>query len=398
MRVYAICPECKRRIVYTPDENDLITIRKSGIASVSFDHGDHIFVLFFDKDGRARGTEVHRLISKRRKIVESLKKIDELSINQLAIDEDTKKKLEAKGLLLVKDLIWFHPTRLSVFADIDLKEAEKIIEIALNLYEKVQGQYKLFIPASDISHKELEKQFLHTGSKNLDQILMGGYATGEVTELTGEYRTGKSQLCYTAIASVFLPFEQGGLNDRDIKVVLIDSEHTFHENRMTSIFKRFNLDWSNSSENVLIGQPSNSVHQKKMIDSLYNVVKFNNVKLVVVDSLTKLPRIDFENRNELYKRQRLILNMVETLRRIAKTYNIVTLTTNQVVSDLTRENQTKPIGGHVLSHSVDTRIFLSYIKDNLRKATIVDSSWLPSNEAVIEISEAGIIDPEITEE
>ncbi|MGQ4892326.1 MAG: ATPase domain-containing protein [Candidatus Njordarchaeia archaeon] len=394
MRVYAICPKCKRRVVYTPSEEDVKLLRESGIASVSFDHGDHIFVLFFDKDGRARGTEVHRFVSKRRNVMEGLRKIDELSIEKLPIDERVKKKLAAKGLLLIKDVIWFHPTRLSEFADIDHKEAEKIVEIALNLYERIQGQYKLFLPASDISRKEMEKHFLHTGSKNLDRILMGGYASGEVTELVGEYRTGKSQLCYTAIATAFLPPEAGGLNVGDISVVLIDSERTFHEKRMISIFKRFNLDWGELSEKVLIGQPTNSIHQKRMIDALFNVIKSNNVKLVIVDSLTKLPRIDFENRGELYKRQRLILNIVETLRRLAKTYNITVLITNQVVSDLSKEDEAKPIGGHVLSHSVDTRIYLSYIEGSLRRATIVDSSWLPSDEAIIKISEEGVVDPE----
>ena len=38
---------------------------------------------------------------------------------------------------------------------------------------------------------------LSTGSNELDKILQGGIETGSITELFGEFRTGKSQLCHT---------------------------------------------------------------------------------------------------------------------------------------------------------------------------------------------------------
>lgn len=36
-----------------------------------------------------------------------------------------------------------------------------------------------------------------TGSENLDNLLGGGIETGSITELYGEFRTGKSQICHT---------------------------------------------------------------------------------------------------------------------------------------------------------------------------------------------------------
>lgn len=36
-----------------------------------------------------------------------------------------------------------------------------------------------------------------TGSSNLDNLLGGGIETGSITELYGEFRTGKSQICHT---------------------------------------------------------------------------------------------------------------------------------------------------------------------------------------------------------
>lgn len=38
---------------------------------------------------------------------------------------------------------------------------------------------------------------LTTGSKELDKLLGGGIETGSITEIFGEFRTGKTQLCHT---------------------------------------------------------------------------------------------------------------------------------------------------------------------------------------------------------
>ena len=38
---------------------------------------------------------------------------------------------------------------------------------------------------------------LTTGSKELDKLLGGGVETGSITEIFGEFRTGKTQLCHT---------------------------------------------------------------------------------------------------------------------------------------------------------------------------------------------------------
>ena len=38
---------------------------------------------------------------------------------------------------------------------------------------------------------------LTTGSKGLDKLLGGGVETGSITEIFGQFRTGKAQLCHT---------------------------------------------------------------------------------------------------------------------------------------------------------------------------------------------------------
>ena len=51
---------------------------------------------------------------------------------------------------------------------------------------------------------------LSTGAKELDKLLGGGMETGSITELFGEFRTGKTQLCHTLCVTCQLPLSAGG--------------------------------------------------------------------------------------------------------------------------------------------------------------------------------------------
>lgn len=58
-----------------------------------------------------------------------------------------------------------------------------------------------FTTAMEIQTRRNEMIYITTGSKELDKILGGGIETGSITELFGEFRTGKSQLCHTLAVS-----------------------------------------------------------------------------------------------------------------------------------------------------------------------------------------------------
>lgn len=54
-----------------------------------------------------------------------------------------------------------------------------------------------FTTAADFHQKRSEIIQLTTGSRELDKLLGGGIETGSITEVFGEFRTGKTQLCHT---------------------------------------------------------------------------------------------------------------------------------------------------------------------------------------------------------
>ena len=54
-----------------------------------------------------------------------------------------------------------------------------------------------FTTATEFHQKRSELIQLTTGSRELDRLLVGGIETGSITEIFGEFRTGKTQLCHT---------------------------------------------------------------------------------------------------------------------------------------------------------------------------------------------------------
>lgn len=68
---------------------------------------------------------------------------------------------------------------------------------------------------------------------------LGGFETGSITELFGEFRTGKTQLCHQLCVTCQLPVDRGG---GEGKALYIDTEGTFRPQRLVAIAERYGLD------------------------------------------------------------------------------------------------------------------------------------------------------------
>jgi hypothetical protein len=98
-----------------------------------------------------------------------------------------------------------------------------------------------------------------SGSAQLDAILGGGFECGSITELFGEFRTGKTQLCSHLCVTAQLSREHGGGAG---KVVVIDTENAFRVERVAEIAeKRFGLDPAAVLDNIIVGRALTHEHQ-----------------------------------------------------------------------------------------------------------------------------------------
>ena len=94
--------------------------------------------------------------------------------------------------------------------------------------------------------------------------LAGGIETGAITELFGEFRTGKSQICHTIAVTCQLPVSMGG---GEGKCLYIDTEGTFRPVRLLAVAERYGLNGEEVLDNVAYARAYNADHQNALLAS-----------------------------------------------------------------------------------------------------------------------------------
>ena len=235
---------------------------------------------------------------------------------------------------------------------------------------------------------------LSTGSRCLDELLKGGIETGSLTEIFGEFRTGKTQLCHTLCVTCQLPLDQGG---GEGKAVYIDTEGTFRPQRLVAVAERFGLDPGDVLENVAYARAHNSEQQMELLKMASALMAEDRYALMVVDSATALFRTDYSGRGELSERQMQLAQFLRALTRISEEFGVAVVMTNQVVANPDgmsfAKDATKPIGGNIMAHASTTRLRFKKARGDNRICQIYDSPNLPESDCQFAVSEGGVVDP-----
>jgi DNA repair protein RAD51 len=119
-----------------------------------------------------------------------------------------------------------------------------------------------FKTAADALEDRKSLVTLSTGSTELDKLLEGGIETGSITEVYGEFRTGKTQLCHTLCITCQMALTEGGAEG---KAIYLDTEGSFRPARLQAIAERFGLDPAVALENVAYARAHNSEHQMELL-------------------------------------------------------------------------------------------------------------------------------------
>jgi DNA repair protein RadA len=308
------------------------------------------------------------------------------------IGPTTAKKLKEAGIVSVMDLAVTSADELAVDINASKESAATFIMAAQKLLRDSHIIEKEFVTADLALEKRKSMLRCSTGSKALDELLLGGIETQAVTEFYGEFGSGKSQVCHTLCAMARQPVESGGLGSA---VIYIDTEGTFRPERLEQIARARGLDHTHILKSVAVCKVYNSSHLELIVKDLGKYVNDFNAKLVIIDGIISLHRAEFAGRGTLADRQQRLNGMLHKIIRLAEIFNIAVVITNQVQAapDTFFGDPTKAAGGNVVAHSSTYRIYLRKSGEN-RLAKMMDSPYHPYSDTRFTISEKGADDIE----
>lgn len=307
------------------------------------------------------------------------------------VGPETARKLRDAGFTTIEAIAIASPAEISTIAGIGESSALKIIQHARKM-ASIGG----FESGDKVLERRKNVKKITTGSKDLDSLFGGGIETQAITELFGEFGSGKTQLCHQLAVNVQLPEDKGGLNG---SAIVIDTENTFRPERIIQMAIAKKLDPNEVLRNIYVAQAYNSNHQMLLVDNAKELAEKlkkegKSVRLLIVDSLTSHFRAEYIGRGTLADRQQKLNRHMHDLMKFGELFNAAVVVTNQVMArpDVVFGDPTKPVGGHVVAHTATYRVYLKKSKGDLRIARLVDSPHLPESEVVFKISERGIED------
>lgn len=304
----------------------------------------------------------------------------------------TAEKLRESGYMTVASVATASPSDLAEAAEIGESTAKKLGKAAREMAD-IGG----FKTGKDVMARRKEVRKLNFRVPDLDDLLGGGLETQAITEVYGEFGSGKSQIVHQMAVNVQLPEEEGGLNG---SCIYIDTENTFRPERIAQMAEGIGSDIGDIDEvlsHIHVAKATSSDHQMLLVDAARELAASlreseKPVKLVVIDSLTSLFRAEYAGRGTLAGRQQKLNTHMHDLLKLVDEHNAVGLVTNQVMSNpgVLFGDPTRPIGGNIVGHTATFRLYLRKGKGGKRVAKLVDSPNLPEGEAPFSVETSGL--------
>jgi DNA repair protein RadA len=325
----------------------------------------------------------------------------------------TAEKLRDAGFDSFQGLAVASPSELSNTADVGDSTAADIVQAA-----REQADIGGFESGSAILERRERIGKLTWGVDEVDELLGGGVETQSITEVYGEFGSGKSQVTHQLSVNVQLPEEFGGLHGA---AMFIDSEDTFRPERIDDMVRGLPEEAlaATMEDRGIEGEPGDEEAMEDLVndflDKIHVAKAFNSnhqmllaekaqelasdtqddewpIRLLCVDSLTAHFRAEYVGRGELADRQQKLNKHLHDLMRTGDLHNTAVIITNQVASnpDSFFGDPTQPIGGNILGHTSTFRIYLRKSKADKRIVKMVDAPNLPDGESVMRITGNGL--------
>lgn len=285
----------------------------------------------------------------------------------------------------------------------------------------------------------LQRPHIKTSCRQINELLQGGFETSNVYEIFGHEGSGKTQMLHNLCINVTRPLADGGLQEEgkdSVYTLFIDTENTFRPDRILEMLeaqhkitqmpveiskkkiekkpltaeesKEYNDTFRKQIEETKEFLKNHVIHAKsanaaslflqlKEINSM--ISSGENIKLIIIDSLTQVFRGNYVGRGTMYSRTDDMKDIVKIIKDMAEIHRIVIVFNSQVYESVDAklwEPDVKPYGGHILGHTAHHRLQLDIPsknpKNKKRRMSIVKSNFLPYSEALYQITSEGVVD------
>ena len=217
-----------------------------------------------------------------------------------------------------------------------------------------------------------EMKSLKLGCKPLDDLLGEGIESGIITKIYGETGTGKTNVCLQASRE----YAKTGK-----KVAYIDTEGVSIE-RLRQICT--NYDFKKILDNILFFSPKSYKEQEKMIT---DVIKIDEVNLIIVDTINLFYRITLEDDKE--GTMRGFTRQMANLQIATREKDLFIIVVEQVYTD--KNGEIRPFTNRDTEHMIKTVIKLEKKGVGERQATIIKHRSQPEDKkACFKITATGL--------
>ena len=217
--------------------------------------------------------------------------------------------------------------------------------------------------------------YIHPNNEVIENLI-DNYASGHITTIYGNAASGKTTCCLLAALS----------SAKKDKVIFVDTESGFDVKRIEQLDPVYNKVLNN----IFLIQPKSYQEQHDTIIKLKEICDNDKIKLIIVDTIGNYYRNILND--DPSKVNKMLINQMKTLVRIARDLNKIVIVTNQVYAKMNSNNEITMVGGNIVLNM--SKCIIELNKTDLRYATLtkykLDDTRHLDKKIKFEIKEKGL--------
>ena len=313
----------------------------------------------------------------------------------------TDKDIEKLKLLGINTIQSLHMTSRKSLLNIKGFTEKKVSNI-FNEANKIEV-FSLFQKGSDLMNQRYNNiRRISTGSRNLDNIIGGGFESNSITELIGEKNANITDFIHILTVNA----KKQNPNN---KIIFFDLENNFNKEKIISLAKEMNINRKNCLGNIIL---INEVDTFDDLMSKLNEISENNqcseCSLLIIDSLItifqKLFKETLIHKSQINKElgnkydiESKLGKILTILKRISILYNMAIIITRIINDDENMNAQNDLIKSDpnieiILNYECKTRLKFKKVKNDKIKCIVLNSPMISEQDCKFIITEKGIID------